>query len=400
MTQASGSEASISIWEETTYATRPGSPTMFKIKAATEGVTLKQNVEKLTSKAITDARGTPSTRGGNIMVSGALPFELPLLGIGKLLKHAIGTAATPVAVKLVALAATGLTNVIVRNADTATPAGAGVITHTGATLLWAANGETGGAAVDVSAGGEFTLQSSVASHAIHIIVTGAVVGASAAATVGAAAYKHVITRAALPVGFGAQVAHPDINQFEVFDGLRVESMSISVANSGIVTGSMNLTGATGDVVGATLGTPSSVAHVPFVHHEATLMDGGASAKTTAFSFDLANELDPANLVGDRNISALTEGMGSASGKITTLFEDASMINKVINETASSLRAFFGAADGTGSVEFKFPSVKYYGEAGVGIPTAKGLVVSNDWHADSSVGATDIVVTIINSEATI
>lgn len=397
MNQASGSEASISIWEESAYATRPATPTMFKIGAATEGVTLKRNVEKLTSKALTSARGTPSTRGGNISGSCAIPFELPLLGIGKLLKHVIGTAATPVAVKLVALGS-GLTNVIVRNADTGTPAGAGTITKTGANLTWAAQGETAGAAVDVSAGGDFTLQSSVADHAIHIIVTGTIVGTSATATVGAAAYKHVITRGALPVGFGIQVAHPDINQFEVGDGARIDTLSCSVSNSGIVTGSMNATFADGDVLGATLGTPTSVAHVPFVHHECTLMDGGAGAEMTAFSFDVANELEGNRNIGSRVISTLREGMGSASGKVTTLFKDASMINKVINETASSLRAFFGAA--SGSVEFKFPNVKYYGDAGVGIPTAKGLVQPNDWHADHSVGGTDIVVTIINSEATI
>jgi len=399
MTQATGSQASISIWEESTYATRPGSPTMFKINAAVEGVTLKRNVEKLTSNALTSARGTASTRGGNITVSGALPFELPLLGIGKLLKHVIGTAASPVSVKLVSLGS-GLTNLIVRCADTGTPAGAGTITLTATSLTWAANGETAGASVDVAAGGEFTLQSSVASHALTILVTGTVVGTTATATVGAAAYKHVITRGALPVGFGAQVAHPDISQFEVFDGLKANAMSLSVANSGIVTGSMDLIGADGDIVGTTLGTPTSLAHVPFVHHECTLMDGGAAATMTAFSFDIANDLDPMNPIGNRKIITLREGMGIASGQITTLFEDATMINKVINETASAIRAYFGATDGTGSVEFKFPNVKFYGDIGVGIPTAKGLVLASDFHADTSVGGTDIQVTIINSEATI
>lgn len=399
MTQASGSNASISIWEESTYGTRPGSPTMFKIKAATEGVSLKKSIEKLTSNAITSARGIAASRGGNMTVSGALPFELPLLGIGKLLKHAIGTAASPVAVKLVSLA-TGLTNVIVRCADTATPAGAGTITKTGATLIWTANGETAGAAVDVSAGGDFTLQSGTASHAIYIIVTGTVTGTSAVATVGAAAYKHVITRGALPVGLGAEIAYPDITQYNAFDGLRIESMSLSVGTSGMVTGSMNLVGKTSTILATASGTPSSVTHVPFVHHEATLMDGGASASMTALSFDIGNDIEQIRVIGSRTIASAREGMGNASGKITTLFQDATMINKVINETASSLRAFFGAADGTGSIEFKFPNVKYFGDAGNGIQTTKGIVQSNDFQADSSVGSTDITVTIINSEATI
>ena len=130
------------------------------------------------------------------------------------------------------------------------------------------------------------------------------------------------------------------------------------------------------------------------------MDGGAAAEMTAFSFDITNEHDQMRPVGSRYIVSAREGMGSASGKVTTLFKDASMINKVINETASSLRAFFGAADGSGSVMFKFPNVKYFGDTGNGIPSAKGIVQANDFQADNSVGGSDIIVTIINSEATI
>jgi len=398
--QGSGSQASIAIWDEVTYGVRPVTPAMQKIKAATEGVGLKGTVEKLTSKALSSARGIASSRGGNITVGGSIPFEMPLLGIGKLMKHAIGVPAAPVAVKLVSLAA-GLVNVIALYAETATPAGAGLLTKTGTTLIWTANGDTAGAAVDVSAGGEFTLQSGTVGHALSILVTGAVTGASAIPTVGAAAYKHVISRGALPVGFGAEIAYADIAQYQGFDGLKIESLACNVSNSGLVTGTVNIVGQSSTPpAGVASGTPTSVAHVPFAHHEVLLMEGGAAADVTAFSFDIKNELDPVRPLSGRTISSLREGMGDASGKISTLFQDATMINKVINETASSLRAFFGASDGSGSVMFKFPNVKYYGDIGVGIPSAKGIIQSNDFQADNSVGGTDIIVTIINSEATI
>ena len=399
MTQASGSQASISIWEELTYGVRPTSPAMFKIKSATSGVTLKTVVEKLVSNAMTGLRGVSATRAGNLTLSGALPFELPLLSIGKLLKHAIGTYTGPVPVKLVALA-TGLTNVTVLCADTAAPAGAGTITHTGTTLTWAAQGETAGTAVDVSVPGNYTLQSSIASHALYIMVTSTVVGTSAVATVGAAAYKHVLTRGLLPVGFGAEIAYNDIAQYNAFDGLRVDQLSLTVANSGIVTGSMNLVGTTSTMAATPTGTPTALTHVPFVQHEAQFMEGGQSAKMSAFSFTLTNDLDPVRSIGSRTIISAREGMGDLTGKITTLFQDATYINKVINETASSINVFFGASNGTGSVNFNFPNVKYFGDAGVGISTDKGIVYAQDFEADNSVGATDITVTIINSEATL
>lgn len=400
MSQGKGSQSSISIWPETTYGVRPGSPVLTKINAATEGVDLAPDVEKLISNAVSDARGTPSTRGGNIKCTATIPFELPLLGIGPLIKQAVGTSATPSAVELVTLGA-GITNVIAMYAKDATSVGAGTLALTGTTLTWAAQGETAGAGVDVAAGGEFTLASSVSNHDLYVLVTGTPVGTSATVTVGAGAYKHVITRSALPVGFGIQVAHADINQFEVANGARIESLSCSIGNSGLVTGSISIVYATAENLGTTVGTPTSLAHVPFAHHECTLMEGGATANVVAFDFNIANELDPSNNLGSRTINSCSEGMGTATGKITTLYEDATMINKVINETASSIRAFFGAASGAGSVMFKFPYVKYYGKAGVGIPTKKGLILPSDWHADSNSGAaSDIVVTIINSEATI
>lgn len=400
MPQASGSQASISIWEEVAYGVRPVTPAMFKIKAATAGVTLKPVVEKLISKAITASRGIAASRGGNITVSGAIPFELPLLGIGKLIKHAIGTS-VDTAVKMCTLG-TGLTNVIVLCADTAAPAGAGTLTHTGSTLTWSAFGETAGAAVDITAGGDFVLQSSIASHALYILVTGAVVGASAAATVTAtAAYKHVITRGALPVGFGAEIAYADIAQYQAFDGCRIDALDITIGNSGLVTGSMNVVAASSTVpTTVATGTPSSVAHSPFAQHEAMLMEGAVAAQMTAFSFNLTNGLDPVRAIGSRTIGSLREGMGDLNGKITTLFQDASRITRVLNETASSLYAYMAAANNAGCILFDLPNVKYYGDAGAGISTEKGIVQSNDFQADNSVGGADISVTIINSESTI
>lgn len=396
MTQASGSGAYVAIWDKTTYGTPEPSPALFKIGAAVDGVSIKSSVEKLTSNALSGSRGLSASRGGAIGVSGSLPFELPLLGIGKLLKHCIGSVTTT-GVKLATLG-TGLTNVIVRNADSAAPAGAGTLALTGSSLTWAAFGETAGAAVNVAAGGDFTLQSSTASHALHIIVTGTVVGTSATATVGAAAYKHVISRGALPVAFGVEVAHADIGQYFDYDDCRAGKLSISIPESGNVTGSIEVTGRSSARNTSALGTPTSVAHSPLVSHELVAMEGGAKIELVNFSFDLDNELDPVKVAGTRYIAGAKEGRGSAMAKITTLFSNGSMYDKVINETASSLRAYFGLA--AGSVEFKFPNGKYYGDAAPGIPTSKGIVQSNDFTADNSVGSTDIVVTLINSEATL
>ncbi|WP_136419970.1 phage tail tube protein [Herbaspirillum sp. ST 5-3] len=398
MDQATGANSYIAIWEETNYGVRPGSPSLKKIAAAVAGVSLKANVEKLVSNALSSARNVAAARGGNITVSGSLPFELPLLGIGTLLKHAIGPVTTT-NVKLVSDDG-GLTNVIVKCADSGTPAGAGTLTLTGSSLTWAANGETAGAGVDVSAAGDYTLQSSTASHALTITTTGTVTGASAQVTVGAAAYKHVIKRGALPAGLGVEIAHTDIGVYEDFDGCRIDKMSLSVGTSGLVTGSFDVVGKQMTAPsGSALGVPTSVTHAPFVHHEAVILESGESVNAISFDIALMNALDPVRVVGSRNIATAREGRGDLTGKLTTLLEDATMINKVLNETASSNRLFFSTA--TGSVEFYMPSTKYFGDAGSGIPTDKGIVLGVDYQATNDAGlATDIQVTIINSEATL
>lgn len=396
MAQGSGAQSYVAIYDKTAYGTPQGSPALVKIGAATEGVGLKASVEKLTSNALSGARGLSATRGGAIGATGPLPFELPLLGIGKLLKHCIGTVATS-GVKLATLGA-GLTNIIVKHADSATPAGAGTITLSGSTLTWAAFGETAGAAVNISAGGDFTLQSSVASHALYVMVTGTVTGTSAVATVGAAAYKHVITRGTLPAAFGVEIGHTDIGQYFHFDDCKAGKLSISIPESGNVTGSVDVIARSAARATSALGVPTSVAHSPLVSHELVAMEGGAKITVVNLSFDLDNEIDPVKVAGSRYIASAKEGRGSVMAKTTTLFEDGGQYDKVINETASSLRAFFGVS--AGSVEIRFPNGKYYGDASPGIPTAKGIVQSNDFTADTSVGGSDIVVTIINSEATI
>lgn len=94
MPQATGSNARFAFVEEVTAGTTPGTPAMKLLNALTTGEGLSASIEELRSNAISPDRAVIATRGGNKTVGGSVPFELPLLGIGTLLKHALGTVST------------------------------------------------------------------------------------------------------------------------------------------------------------------------------------------------------------------------------------------------------------------------------------------------------------------
>lgn len=94
MTQAQGALARFSYVAESTWGTTPGSPSMKKLGAAVPGESLGGNIAELISNAISSRRDREDARGGEITVQGSIPFELAPMGLGTLLKHALGTNVT------------------------------------------------------------------------------------------------------------------------------------------------------------------------------------------------------------------------------------------------------------------------------------------------------------------
>jgi hypothetical protein len=94
MPQARGSKGRIFYAEESSWGVLPGSPVVRQLKAITYGESLGATGEELRSGAITGARALESVRMGPIDAGGSLPFEAAPLGIGTLMKHAIGGRVT------------------------------------------------------------------------------------------------------------------------------------------------------------------------------------------------------------------------------------------------------------------------------------------------------------------
>lgn len=153
----------------------------------------------------------------------------------------------------------------------------------------------------------------------------------------------------------------DISQYSVFSGVVVDKMSLSVPVDGIVTAQFTVLGKQ-MTIGATpldsLMTPAQTVQ-PFVHEGGTFEEGGVSTGIiTGIQLTVDNGYSANFSLGNTLARDLSYGFAKVSGSVTVYFEDATMVNKFLNGTESSLN--FTLTDGTHQMNFKVPRIKFNG----------------------------------------
>lgn len=361
MPQARGSQLAINLYEEDTYGADPSVPVAQRIYAT--GCTLSSSQAQLEDDTLYNDRSKSKPDQGNLDVSGGIPMKLAAEDSATLLKHALGVVAT---YRPVVDTTTNVTGVVLNRAESTCPTGDGTLSFTavGTTLSWTANGDTAGAAVDVSAGGDFTLQSGTAGAALFVTVTALslpVTDKSDADITVAAAYEHHFTVGDLPLGltierdYGSNITGS--GRFERFHGCRVGSMALNFPQNDYVSAEFQFMGASSTLDSALLdAAPNDNGHTSFGTASITTMEEGGSAITAIgeMSVTLDNGLDETSFaLGSNARSELPEGMASISGSISGMFRDAALLTKAINNTTTSLRNVLtrGTGDGTAGNEY-------------------------------------------------
>jgi hypothetical protein len=133
----------------------------------------------------------------------------------------------------------------------------------------------------------------------------------------------------------------------------------------MVTGSFDMVGKTmtqSGSTGSTGGTPTAASsNQPFDSYSGTISDGGSAISiVTSIDFSLANSLAPTFVVGSDAAQSLEYGRAVVEGTMTVYYEDATLINKFLNETESSIEVSVDDPTGSNSYTFLFPRVKYNG----------------------------------------
>lgn len=208
-------------------------------------------------------------------------------------------------------------------------------------------------------------------YALVTAVTGTVLTVSAATPLAVfnSAAGDTITSLAVSNGttqgsFSLEVGHTDINQYRLYKGFSPNKVSLSMQSGQIVTGSFDFMGMAGAISGTTsMGTVvASQTNSPMnaVTGVGTLLEGGAALTGTymkSLSIDITNNLRGQDAIGVLGYAGIATGSVAVTGSVQVYFNDATMMNKLINNTKTSL-AFYIKDNAGNAYGFNLPSVKF------------------------------------------
>ena len=175
----------------------------------------------------------------------------------------------------------------------------------------------------------------------------------------------VIKVGTTPKYFTIEDAAEDISQFRKFTGMAVSGMSVSIAPNQMVSTTFDMVGkdmTQAATTASTGGTPTAASsNQPFDSYSGTISDGGSAVSiVTSIDFSIQNSLAPTFVVGSDAAQSLEYGRAVVEGTMTVYYEDATLINKFLNETESTIEVSVDDPTGANSYTFLFPRVKYNG----------------------------------------
>jgi len=174
-------------------------------------------------------------------------------------------------------------------------------------------------------------------------------------------------------------AADDITQFRLFTGMTVNTAAISIKPNAMIAATFSMVGKDMTISGSSLDAAktASSTNQPFDAYSGTMAIGNASAALssvatiTGIDFSITNSLAPTFVVGSATTPQLEFGMATVEGTITAYFEDATLINRFVNETTSAFQVTVNDPSGASNYTFHFPRVKINGAAvPVGGPTSR------------------------------
>ena len=168
-----------------------------------------------------------------------------------------------------------------------------------------------------------------------------------------------------PKYFTIEDAAEDISQYRTFTGMAVSGMSVSIAPNQMVSTTFDMVGkdmTQAATTASTGGTPTAAtSNQPFDSYSGTISDGGSAVSiVTSIDFSIQNSLAPTFVVGSDAAQSLEYGRAVVEGTMTVYYEDATLINKFLNETESTIEVSVDDPTGLNSYTFLFPRVKYNG----------------------------------------
>ena len=154
----------------------------------------------------------------------------------------------------------------------------------------------------------------------------------------------------------------DTPEYWRYTGAEFDKLTLSVKPDAIVTGTFSVVAKDQSIGTAILTGATYVAEtttLPLDAFTGTINEGGATIGViTGLEMSLVNGLSPMFVLGSDTTIRPGIGKSRVTGTVTAYFESKTLLEKFINETASSFD--FTLTDGTSSIKFDMPNIKYTG----------------------------------------
>ena len=184
-----------------------------------------------------------------------------------------------------------------------------------------------------------------------------------------------------PKFFSIEDYAADIDQARLFTGMTVSSMAVSLAPNQMVTTTFGMVGKNMTISTAEKTQDAASGAAPFDAYSGDLAIGNvgnssAVAIVTGLDFTLTNSFAPTFVIGDDSAPSLEYGQAVVEGTMTAYFEDASLINRFLNEVESELVVSVNDPTGLNAYTFTFPKIKINSaDVGVDGPTSRVISLS-------------------------
>ena len=173
----------------------------------------------------------------------------------------------------------------------------------------------------------------------------------------------------------------DIDQARLFTGCAVNTMAVSLAPNQMVTTTFGIVGKDMTISATEKTAAAASGAAPFDSYSGDLAIGNVGASSavaivTGMDFTLTNSFAPTFVIGDNSAPSLEYGMATVEGTLSAYFEDATLINRFLNETETEIEVSVDDPTGTNAYTFLFPKVKINSaDVGVDGPTSRIISMS-------------------------
>lgn len=183
----------------------------------------------------------------------------------------------------------------------------------------------------------------------------------------------------------------DIARFKYLTGARCSQMTINITARQVINGTFNFLGKQMFSVATTRSSGNAAASTNSIMNASTnvasILDGGVaiSAPVRSITCTVNGNLRPLDQIGSLALAQIGDGTFNVSGRIEIYFQDATIYDKVLNHSTTSL-AFRTVDDAGQGYDWLFPAIKLTGD-----PNAAGqnqdVILPLDWQAkyDSTTG---------------